>query len=159
MSDSEQRLRKFLTTNPARHDGETIAVVAKGMPLGGIKKFAKDRSTMMVGGVVGALIAHSRDKKIVADDLATSMRNGVYLVATDRRLLIVAAGGMRGMPQEHLGSVERTRIQSVERGETRVSLVKMTTAVFHLDDGSLLGFEFPKVDAKDADSLLRSFGA
>jgi hypothetical protein len=46
----------------------------------------------------------------------------------------------------------------VERGTAKVSLVKMLTATFVLDDGSELGFEFPKVDAKDGERLLDSFG-
>ena len=129
------------------------------MPLGGVKRFAKDRAPMFAGGAIGAFIAHNRDKKIVADDLETAMRNGVYLLATDRRLLLVSAGGMRGLPQEHIGSVERSRVVRVEKGSTRVSMVKMLTVVFTLDDGSELGFEFPKVDTKDGERLVASFGA
>jgi hypothetical protein len=65
---------------------------------------------------------------------------------------------MRGLPQEHVASVELTRIRSVERGTTRVSMVKMLTATFSFDDDTQLAFEFPKVDTKDAERLLVSFG-
>jgi hypothetical protein len=158
MADTEERLREFLVDNPALEQGESILGATKAMPLGGVKKFAKSRSETFVGGAIGAWIAHSRDKKIVAEDLETAMRNGVFLLATDRRLLLISSGGMRGLPQEHLGSIERSRITRIERGVTRVSLVKMSTATFSLDDGTELGFEFPKVDTKDAERLLRSFG-
>lgn len=159
MADTEERIREFLERQPVLAQGEAIHAVAKAMPLGGVKRFAKDRAPMLVGGAIGAFIAHNRDKKIVADDLETAMRNGVYLLATDRRLLLISAGGMRGLPQEHIGSVERSRVVRVERGSTRVSMVKMLTVVFTLDDGSELGFEFPKVDAKDGERLIVSFGA
>jgi len=159
MADTEERLREFLDRQPALAQGEAIHAAAKAMPLGGVKRFAKDRAPMFVGGAIGAFITHNRDKKVVADDLETAMRNGVYLLATDRRLLLVSAGGMRGLPQEHIGSVERSRVVRVERGSTRVSMVKMLTVVFTLDDGSELGFEFPKVDTKDGERLVASFGA
>jgi len=159
MADTEERLREFLVSHPALEQGEAIHAAAKAMPLGGVKKFAKDRSPMFVGGAIGALIAHSRDKKIVAQDLETAMRNGVYLLATDRRLLLISAGGMRGLPQEHIGSVERSRVSRVDKGTTRVSMVKMLTITFGLDDGSELGFEFPKVDTRDGERLVASLGA
>jgi hypothetical protein len=38
-------------------------------------------------------------------------------------------------------------------------MVRMLTVVFTLDDGSELGFEFPKVDTKDGERLVASFGA
>ena len=158
MADTEEKIREFLTTHPALDQAEAIHAAAKAMMLGGTKNFAKKQSTMFVGGAVGALIAHQRDKKVVADDLETRLRNGVYLLATDRRLLLISAGGMRGLPQEHVASVERARIRSVERGTTRVSMVKMLTATFSFDDDTQLAFEFPKVDTKDAERLLVSFG-
>jgi hypothetical protein len=159
MADTDGKIRDFLGSSPTLDNGETYLASVKAMPAGGIKKFAKDRSVFLVGGAVGALIAHARDKRIDADDLATSMRNGVFLAATDRRLLLISCVGLRSQPQELLASVERARIVQVERGETRVSMVKMMTATFHFDDGTNLGFEFPKVDTKDANSLLQSFGA
>jgi hypothetical protein len=158
MADTEEKLREFLVQNPILEQGESIHAAAKAMPLGGVKKFAKDRAPMLAGGAIGAFIAHQRDKKVVSGDLETAMRNGVYLLATDQRLFLIAAGGMRGLPQEHLGSVERSRITKVEQGSTRVSLVKMLTVTFSLDDGTELGFEFPKVDTKDGERILRTFG-
>lgn len=158
MADTEERLREFIEQHPALAQGEVILAAAKGMPLGGTKKFAKDRGPMLVGGAVGAFITHARDKKVVVDDLEAAMRNGVYLLATDRRLLLVSAGGLRGLPQEHIGSVDRSRVSRVERGVTKVSMVKMLTATFQLDDGSELAFEFPKIDTKDAERVLQSFG-
>ena len=158
MADTEERLREFLVSHPALEQGEAIHAAVKAMPLGGTKKFAKDRGPMLVGGAVGALIAHARDKKIGGDDLDSAMRNGVYLLATDRRLLLISAGGLRGLPQEHIGSVERSRVSRVERGVTKVSMVKMLTATFLLDDGTELAFEFPKIDTKDAERVLQSFG-
>ena len=158
MADINERVREFLNDNPALEQAEVILAVSKAMPLGQIKKNAKVQGPMLVGGVIGALISHHRESKISADDLHSKMKLGVYLVATDRRLLLISAGGLRSLPQEHLGSVERSRITKVERGTTKVSLVKMLTATFVLDDGSELGFEFPKVDAKDGERLLDSFG-
>ena len=159
MADASERVRDFLNENPALEQAESIIAVSKAMPLGQIRKNARVQGPLLAGGAIGALVSHLRESKMSAEDLQSKMKMGVFLVATDRRLLLISAGGMRALPREHIGSVERSRITKIERGTTKVSLVKMMTVTFTLDDGSELSFEFPKVDAKDGERVLASFGA
>ena len=91
--------------------------------------------------------------------LEDAMKMGVYTVATDRRLLLVKAGGMRGLPVAALASIERARITAVEEGTTRVSLVKMVTMTVRCDDDTELGFEYPKPETNDARAVLAALGA
>ena len=144
-------LSKKLLTN-------AVPVESTAMPLGGVKAWAKRTGTMWAGGAVGALVmANQAD---TADgSLEDAMKMGVYTVATDRRLLLVKAGGMRGLPVAALASIERARITAVEEGTTRVSLVKMVTMTVRCDDDTELGFEYPKPETNDARAVLAALGA
>ena len=156
MADVNERVLEFLSAHPVLEDGETVLAAAKAMPLGQIKRNSQRQGALLVGGAIGALVSHIRESKVPAEDMVDRMRLGAYLVLTDRRLLVVSAVGMRSLPGEFLASVERGRIASVEEGTTKVSFGKMTTITFHFDDETSLGFEFPKVDAKDARRLLEA---
>lgn len=153
MADVLKRINEFLSEKPTLRDGEHIVAAAKAMPLGQIKKNAKRQGPLLVGGVVGALIMHSQDKKVTQDNLSSHMKSGVYLLATNQRLILIGAGGLRVLPQEILASVERERLTHLQKGTTRVSLVKMMTITCVLDDGSEMSFEFPKVDTQDGERL------
>lgn len=158
MADASEKVREFLTTQPLLEPSESVLAAAKAMPLGQIKKQSKVTGAKLVGGAVGALVASARESQMSPEDLHGKMRNGVYLVATDRRLYLIAAGGLRGLPHEHVGTVERSRISKIESGSSRISLVKLLTITFTLDDETELAFEFPKVDVKGAEKLLAALG-
>lgn len=154
MVDLNEKVLEFLSSHPVLEPGETVMAAAKAMPLGEIKRMAQRQGAMLVGGAVGAIVSHVRDSKAPADDMAAAMKSGVYLALTERRLLLISAAGMRALPSELLASVQRSRIVSVEEGVTKVSFVKMMTLTFAFDDETSLAFEFPKVDIKDARTLL-----
>lgn len=158
MASTVDKVRELAADQPILEPGETIVAAAKAMPLGGVKAWAKRTGTMWVGGAVGALVmANQAD---TADgSLEDAMKMGVYTVATDRRLLLVKAGGMRGLPVAALASIERARITAVEEGTTRVSLVKMVTMTVRCDDDTELGFEYPKPETNDARAVLAALGA
>ena len=158
MAEVIERVSEFLAANLILEPGESVVVAAKGMPLGQIKKNSKRQGALLVGGAIGAIVSHVRESKMTPDELSEKMRLGAYLVLTERRLLLIGAAGMRSLPGEFLGSVERTRITGLEEGTTKVSFVKMMTLTFRLDDGNELAFEFPKVDAKDGERLKAAFG-
>ena len=158
MASTVDKVRELAAEQPILEPGETIVAAAKGLPLGGVKAWAKRTGAMWAGGAVGAVVmAQHADASEGAVEEA--MRMGVYLVATDRRLLLVKAGGMRGLPVAALASIERGRITSVEEGQTRVSLVKMVTMTVRCDDETELGFEFPKPETNDARNVLSALGA
>ena len=158
MADVIERVTEFLSSNLILEPGESVVAAAKAMPLGQIKKNTKRQGALLAGGAIGALVAHYRETKMSADELTEKMRLGAYLVLTERRLLLIGAAGMRSLPGEFLGSVDRARIVSVDEGVTKVSFVKMLTLTFCLDDGNELAFEFPKVDAKDGERLRAALG-
>lgn len=154
MADNVEKINEFLAANPVLEAGESFVAVAKGMPLGQIKRNSQRQGALLVGGAIGAVVSHIRDSKQPAEDMAGKMRLGVFLVLTDRRLLLVSLTGLRSTPGELLATVQRSRIVAAVEGTTKVSFVKMMTLTFEFDDETSLVFEFPKVDAKEARHLL-----
>ena len=148
MASNLDKVRELAASQPVLVDGEALVAVAKAMPLGGVKAWAKRTGTMYVGGAVGALVMSQQS----GDDgsLEDAMKMGVYLAVTDRRLVLLKVGGMRGLPVAAVASIDRSRITAVEEGTTRVSLVKMVTLTVRCDDDSEYAFEFPKPETNDA---------
>lgn len=150
---SLEKVSEFATAHLLLQPGEQLLASARAMPLGGTKKFADRVGKAARFGGIGALVLVGYDVHTASASLEAAMKLGVHTALTDRRLILIRAGAMRGAPEEMLGSIERSRITGVDEGTTRVSFVKMVTLTFRCDDGAEYGFEYPKTDTAAARTL------
>ena len=158
MASTIDNVREFLAAQPLLEPGEPLVAAAKGMPLGGVKAWSKRTGAAWAGGAVGALVM-SHQSGGDGDSLEAALKAGAYLAVTDRRVVLLQQGGMRGKPVAAVATIDRARITAVEEGTTRVSLVKMVTLTIRCDDETEIAFEFPKPETNDARSVLAALGA
>jgi len=156
MASTIDNVREFLAAQPLLEPVESLVAAAKGMPLGGVKAWSKRTGAAWAGGAVGALVMSQQSG---GDSLEAALKAGAYLAVTDRRVVLLQQGGMRGKPVAAVATIDRARITAVEEGTTRVSLVKMVTLTIRCDDETEIAFEFPKPETNDARSVLAALGA
>ena len=156
MGKKQDKVEDFLGEAGAFAEGETFVTAAKAMPLGGMAGLSKSSSLYMFGAV-GAIAATVRDSRAPSPtELEAKIKKGLYLALTSQRLFLVAIGGLGNAPREIAAILDRSAIQSVEMGTTRVSMIKLPTLTLHLGPEESIAFEFAKPDAKDAEHLYQS---
>ena len=105
-------------------------------------------------GAVGAIASTISDKRAPEPaEVEAKLKNGAYVALTSLRVILLSVGAMSSSPKELVLSIDRSAIQGVEMGTTRVSLLKLPTLSLLFADGDPLQFEFAKPDAKDAQAL------
>ena len=105
-------------------------------------------------GAVGAIASTISDKRAPEPaEVEAKLKNGAYVALTSMRVILLSVGAMSSSPKELVLSIDRSAIQGVEMGTTRVSLLKLPTLSLLFGDGDPLQFEFAKPDAKDAQAL------
>ena len=153
MGKKQSKVESYLLDSGSLMGGETFIIAAKAMPLGGFMKSARSTSYLMFGAV-GAIASTISDKRAPEPaEAEAKLKNGAYVALTSMRVILLSVGAMSSSPKELVLSIDRSAIQGVEMGTTRVSLLKLPTLSLLFGDGDPLQFEFAKPDAKDAQAL------
>jgi len=153
MGKKQTKVESFLTESGAILEGEQFVTAAKAMPLGGFKGLSRSSGYYMFGvvGAVAAQVAESRRPEPA--EIEAKLKKGAYLALTSSRLFVMSIAGLSSNPNEIVIVVDRSAIEGVEMGTTRVSMVKLPTITLSFGPEDSLTFEFAKPDAKDAEAL------
>jgi len=163
--NTEKMLKKIAPMVPA---GETVLAATKATPrgaaheaiLGGAGAVAGGSvSTVLVGagGVLGSAAgagAGDAGRSERADaELDVGRASQILLVVTDASILLFGLSAL-GRPSEITARIERSRISSVQAGETTLFGQKMAEIVVTTDTGAEAGFGIAKVHRKHGDAVL-----
>lgn len=111
-----------------------------------------------LGGSVGGAIGGAASGAVGGSGDALNLKNGAILVATDRRLLIIAQSAVRARPESLVAAFGRTGL-AAERGSKRLVGIKIPTLTITPHEGEALTFEVPKAKAKGLDAVATALGA
>ena len=94
-------------------------------------------------------------------DIVKTFATGVVIAVTNARVLLVDLTAIKHTPRLVMVSIDRDAIAHAQGGTRRVSFIKIRWLTLRVDTPSgpaTLGFEVPKIAAREADRVLAELG-
>jgi hypothetical protein len=157
MASIHDKATNVLRSADALELGEQVIVATKAMPLGGAKAIGRRAAPFAVAGVVGGLIGAAAAQAVLRhnpETIAAAFQNGVTIVLTDRRLLLMSQTAAGANPKEVVVAMPISSVHAVRMGTTRVSLVKLLTVSVDAAGYEHFDFEVPKPSTRDAEEVV-----
>lgn len=140
--------------------GETLIAAAKAqLDMRVMNAMRKDSGSGSWADAAGVRLTPpiGRDSRDIAKTFAT----GVIVAVTTTRVLLVDLTAIKNTPRLVMVSIDRDQLTQVEGGTRRVLFIRIRWLRLRVDTPNgpaRLGFEVPKVAARDADAVLQALG-